>query len=61
MLSTFIKLLFSIKTFVLFVFEWPLKTGFTVGAWKSEIKHSPNCLILSSILVHPPPINNKVY
>ena len=29
-LSTFIKLPFSIKTFVLSIFEWPLKTGFTV-------------------------------
>ena len=29
-LSTFIKLPFVIKIFVLFIFEWPLKTGFTV-------------------------------
>ena len=29
-LSTFIKLPFSIKTFVLSSFKWPLKTGFTV-------------------------------
>ena len=29
-LSTFIKLPFAIKIFVLFIFEWPLKTGFTV-------------------------------
>ena len=29
-LSTFIKLPFAIKTFVLSFFEWPLKTGFTV-------------------------------
>ena len=28
-LSTFIKLLFVIKIFVLSIFEWPLKTGFT--------------------------------
>ena len=28
--STFIKLPFAIKTFVLFIFERPLKTGFTV-------------------------------
>ena len=27
---TFIKLPFSIKTFVLSIFTWPLKTGFTV-------------------------------
>ena len=29
-LSTFIKLPFSIKTCVLSIFKWPLKTGFTV-------------------------------
>ena len=29
-LLTFIKLPFVIKTFVLPIFEWPLKTGFTV-------------------------------
>ena len=29
-LLTFIKLPFSIKTFVLSIFEWPFKTGFTV-------------------------------
>ena len=29
-LSTFIKLPFSIKTFVLSIFKWPLQTGFTV-------------------------------
>ena len=29
-LSTFIKLQFVIKIFVLSIFEWPFKTGFTV-------------------------------
>ena len=29
-LLTFIKLPFSIKTFVVSIFKWPLKTGFTV-------------------------------
>ena len=29
-LSTFIKLPFVIKIFVLSIFEWPLKTGFAV-------------------------------
>ena len=29
-LLTFIKLPFVIKVFVLSIFEWPLKTGFTV-------------------------------
>ena len=28
--STFIKLPFVFKTFVMSIFEWPLKTGFTV-------------------------------
>ena len=31
-LSTFIKLPFVIKIFHLSIFEWPLKTGFTVEA-----------------------------
>ena len=30
-LSTFIKLPFVIKIFVLTIFEWPLKTGFAVN------------------------------
>ena len=30
LLSTFITLPFVIKIFVLSIFEWPLKTGFTV-------------------------------
>ena len=30
--STFIKLPFVFKTFVLSIFKWPLKTGFTVHA-----------------------------
>ena len=30
LLSTFIKLLFASKIFVLSIFEWPFKTGFTV-------------------------------
>ena len=29
-LLTFIKLIFAIKTYVFSIFEWPLKTGFTV-------------------------------
>ena len=34
-LSTFIKLPFAIKTFVLSSFEWPLKSGFTVLMYKN--------------------------
>ena len=30
-LSTFIKIQIAIKVFVLSIFEWPLKTGFTVS------------------------------
>ena len=32
-LSTFIKLPFATKTFVLSIFEWPPKTGFTVSLY----------------------------
>ena len=39
-LSTFIKLLFVIKTFVLSIFEWPLKTGFTVPTKFVFAEHS---------------------
>ena len=35
-LSTFIKLPFVIKIFVLSIFEWPLKTGFTVDESRME-------------------------
>ena len=35
-LSTFIKLPFVFKTFVLSLFEWPLKTGFTVSFYCSR-------------------------
>ena len=34
MLSTFIKLPFVIKFFVLSIFEWSLKTGFTVLCYR---------------------------
>ena len=36
-LSTFSKLPFVIKTFVLSIFEWPLKTGFTVFVEKLRV------------------------
>ena len=35
-LLTFIKLPFVMKIFVLSIFEWPLKTGFTVSALMRE-------------------------
>ena len=34
--GTFIKLQFVIKTFVLFIFEWPFYTDFTVTCSNSE-------------------------
>ena len=36
-LSIFIKLPFVTKTFVLSIFEWPLKTGLTVMVFRAEI------------------------
>ena len=45
-LSTFIKLPFSIKTFVLSIFKWLLKTGFTVIALVREVHIPLNVLIL---------------
>ena len=44
-LSTFIKLPIVIKIFVLSIFEWPLKTGFTVYEY---------CVSNSYIMVCPP-------
>ena len=38
-LLTFIKLPFSIKTFVLYIFEWPLKTGFTVSHTQAQVEN----------------------
>ena len=43
-LLTFIKLPFSIKFFVLSIFKWPLKTGFTVYAKSADIDQSDNSL-----------------
>ena len=37
-LLTFIKLPFVIKTLVLSIFEWPLKTGFTVHLYTSSVR-----------------------
>ena len=45
-LLTFIKLPFVIKIFVLSIFEWPLKTGFTV--YLAEIK-GPGELIMAGL------------
>ena len=39
-LSTFIKLPFVIKTFVLSIFEWPFYTGFTLLIELASIKGS---------------------
>ena len=49
-LLTFIKLQFVIKIFVLSIFEWPLKTGFTVYTFYYVLcisqQHVPLCLLL---------------
>ena len=36
--STFIKLQFVFKNLVLYIFEWPLKTGFTVAHYKDKAR-----------------------
>ena len=41
-LSTFIKLPFVIKTFVLSIFEWPFYTGFTVSLASGDF-----CLLIT--------------
>ena len=43
-LSTFIKLPLVVKMFVLSIFEWPLKTGFTV--YHKTVKSVPHYSIL---------------
>ena len=43
-LSTFIKLPFVIKIFVLSIFEWPLKTGFSVKRCVIKGLHCTLCL-----------------
>ena len=43
-LSTLIKLPFFFKIFVLSIFEWPLKTGFTV--FHLTVKHFYPCFVL---------------
>ena len=43
-LSTFIKQLFVIKIFVLYIFEWPFYTGFTVAVHvhlKNDLTYEP--------------------
>ena len=54
-LSTFIKLPFVIKIFVLSIFEWPLKTGFTVShLCKCLLYNEARCLnFVLSFHLHP--------
>ena len=42
-LSTFIKLPFVSKIFILSIFEWPLKTSFTVGFVASTRDFGTSC------------------
>ena len=46
-LSAFIKLLLSIKAFVLSILKWPLKTGFTVNL----LCNDANLIIQRSVLL----------
>ena len=55
-LLTFIKLPFVIKIFVLSIFEWPLKTGFTVLHSPERVyigadQTAPMCRLVCTILV----------
>ena len=45
-LSTFMKLPFAIKSFVLSIFEWSIKTGFTVCEMVAS-KSNGACVTLS--------------
>ena len=47
LLLTFIKLPFFIKTFVLSIFEWPLKAGFTVNKIIVQYSYTVNCILSS--------------
>ena len=47
-LSAFIELPFSIKTFVLSIFKWPLKTGFTVDLKVSRLL---KCVIIHAFFL----------
>ena len=44
-LSTCIELPHGFRTFVLSIFEWPLKTGFTVYETKLGLIFHVNCLL----------------
>ena len=45
-LSTFIKLPFSIKTFVSYISEWPLKTGLTCLKYIILLVHISTCICI---------------
>ena len=51
-LLTFIKLPFVIKIFVLSIFEWPLKTGFTVVVHELELAITRALYVFSSTTSH---------
>ena len=50
-LLTFVKLPFVFKTFVLSIFEWPLKIGFSEFKNYQNLIHWPFCLKLSSAAI----------
>ena len=59
-LSTFIKLPFVIKFFVLSIFEWPLKTGFTLLILKGKHMNETFVVELSRKRVHLTRISNYI-
>ena len=50
-LSIFFKLPFAIKTFVLSIFEWPLKTGFTLPAPLVWLRNKKNDFQLCTLIL----------
>ena len=45
-LSTFIKLPFVFKSIVLSIFEWPLRTGFTVVLFQYRVREHVTCDVI---------------
>ena len=50
-LLTFIKLPFVIKTYVLYIFEWPFYTGFTVQIINCHCSHNCICSEISKVSI----------
>ena len=59
-LLTFIKLPFVIKIFVFSIFEWPLKTGFTVFLYGQSVRGQKTLLQTTNSIWSYIEHNNKV-